>query len=196
MTKRLFDIAISFVGLVVLSPFFLVISLLILADSPGAILFTQTRVGQDRKLFRLLKFRTMRKNAEFGGRLTVGTRDPRVTTIGYWLRRYKLDEFPQLMNVLTGDMSLVGPRPEVEEYVTHYDERQLQVLRVRPGITDPASIKFVNENEYLARYPDPEAAYIKELLPLKLDINLEYIRNRTFWSDAGVILKTMAHSFR
>lgn len=196
MTKRIFDIVVALAGLVILFPFLFLISLLIIADSPGGVLFTQVRVGKDRTLFRILKFRTMKENAERGIGLTVGGRDPRVTLIGYWLRRYKVDELPQLVNVLKGDMSLVGPRPEIEEYVAHYDKRQLQVLSVRPGITDPASNEFANENEYLAGHPNPGSVYVNEVLPLKLDLSLKYIRDRSFWSDVGIIFKTLIHSFR
>lgn len=161
-------------------------------ESEGPALFLQTRVGKNNKDFKLYKFRTMYVNAEAKGQLTVGMRDPRITGAGYVLRKYKLDELPQLFNVLEGTMSLVGPRPEVRKYVDMYTSRQMQVLNVKPGITDLASIQFINENELLAKAEHPEEYYIKEIMPAKLKINLEYVHNRAFFKDLLLIFKTLS----
>jgi lipopolysaccharide/colanic/teichoic acid biosynthesis glycosyltransferase len=189
--KRLFDILFSLLGILILLPFFILISLAILLDSPGGIFFRQTRVGRNGKDFLLWKFRSMRADAEKKGLLTVGARDSRVTRTGYFLRKYKLDELPQLFNVLSGDMSLVGPRPEVRKYVDLYTEEQKKVLQVRPGITDYASIEYVNENEVLARSADPEAAYINEIMPHKLSLNMRYIHEQGLFTDLRIIGKTL-----
>lgn len=191
MIKRLFDMVFSFFGIILLLPFFVVISILILIDSKGGILYLQTRVGRDNKDFKLFKFRTMRTGSDKIGLLTVGDRDSRITGMGYWLRKYKLDELPQLFNVLKGDMSFVGPRPEVRKYVNLYTEEQLKVLTVRPGITDNASIKYANENELLLSDADPEKFYINKLLPAKLKINLEYLSDQGLINDLKIILKTV-----
>jgi len=192
MLKRLFDIIFSFIGLVILSPVFIIISILIFFNSGIYVFYFQSRVGKDGKDFKLFKFRTMHLGADKKGLLTVGGNDPRITKIGYYLRKYKLDELPQLLNVLIGNMSLVGPRPEVRKYVELYDAKQKQVLSVKPGITDYASIIFSNENELLENLAEPENYYIKEILPKKLALNLHYIQSQSFFTDLKIILKTIA----
>ena len=190
MLKRLFDIFCSSIGLVILSPILLLLALLIKFESKGPVFFLQTRVGLNNKDFKLFKFRSMFMDAEKRGQLTVGMRDPRITRIGYYLRKFKLDEVPQLLNVIKGDMSLVGPRPEVRKYVNLYNTKQMQVLSVRPGMTDYASIKFINENELLAQANDPEVFYINEIMPQKLELNISYIEQKGFFKDISLILKT------
>lgn len=190
--KRAFDLVGALAGLVVLWPLFLLVALAIKLDDGGSVFFRQARVGWHGRTFRLWKFRTMVPDAERrGAQLTVG-RDPRVTRVGYWLRRWKLDELPQLLNVVTGEMSLVGPRPEVPRYVALYTEAQRRVLEVRPGITDPASIEYCDESELLALADDPERLYLEELVPRKLQMNLEYAREATVWRDVGTIVRTLA----
>jgi len=191
LLKRTFDIIFSFLGLLFLSPFILIISLIVLAGSKGPAFFIQSRVGRNNKDFGLYKFRTMKTDSDRSGLLTVGNRDPRITNAGYYLRKYKLDEIPQLLNVLTGDMSFVGPRPEVRKYVDMYSVEQKNILNVRPGITDLASIKYRNENELLAGADDPEKYYINEIMPDKIRINLEYISDRSILKDIKIILKTL-----
>lgn len=189
--KRIFDVVASGLGLLVLSPFFLLLAVWIKLDSAGPIFYRQVRVGRYNRNFRLFKFRSMRVGSDKKGLITVGGRDPRVTRSGYFIRKYKLDELPQLINVLLGDMSLVGPRPEVRKYVEMYTSEQLHVLDVRPGITDMASIRYRNENELLAEAEDPEAYYIREIMPDKLKINLEYVAKHSFWFDMKLIFKTI-----
>lgn len=191
MLKRVFDIVCSFVGILLLLPIFLLIALLITLDSRGGIFYRQIRVGKDNKDFFLLKFRTMQSGADKKGLLTVGSKDSRVTRVGYYLRKYKLDELPQLFNVLFGRMSLVGPRPEVRKYVDLYNKEQQQVLTVKPGITDYASIEYANENEILAKAENPEQTYINEIMPHKLLLNLKYIHEQGFVTDVKIILKTI-----
>ena len=176
---RFFDILFSLLGLIILAPFLCIISLFIVVTSKGGVFYLQTRVGQHHKDFTLYKFRTMIPNAEKKGLLTVGERDERITKTGYFLRKYKWDELPQLWNVLKGDMSLVGPRPEVRKYVEMYNDEQKRVLEVRPGITDYASIEFVNENQILSQSDDFEKKYMEEIMPQKLRLNLKYIENRS-----------------
>lgn len=188
--KRIFDIIMSGLGLVFLSPVFLTIALWIKFDSPGPVFYRQVRVGRNNKDFKLLKFRSMRVGSDKKGLITVGGHDPRVTRSGYYIRKYKLDELPQLINVFLGDMSLVGPRPEVRKYVDMYTMEQLHVLDVRPGITDMASICYRNENELLAQASDPEMYYLNVVMPDKLRINLEYVKSHTFFGDCRLILKT------
>ena len=195
MAKRLFDIVASFIGLIILSPFLFIISIIVLLSSPGGIFYRQVRVGKNGKDFRLWKFRSMRPDSDKKGLLTVGGRDPRVTGIGYFLRKFKLDELPQLINVLVGDMSLVGPRPEVRKYVNMYTPDQLRVLDVRPGITDYASIEYSNENELLAKSADPEKTYIEEVMPAKLKLNMKYIEEKSFGTDVKIIFKTIGKIF-
>lgn len=189
--KRLFDVAAAGLGLILVSPLLLITAALVRVSSPGPVLFRQTRVGRGGELFTLLKFRTMYTDAEQrGGQLTVG-RDPRVTRIGHYLRASKLDELPQLINVVRGDMSLVGPRPEVPRYVALYSEDQRRVLDVRPGITDPASVVYRNESDLMADQSDPESFYVDVLMPEKLRLNLEYQERRTLTSDITVIFDTL-----
>jgi len=190
MIKRLFDFTFSLMGIVLLLPVFLIISLLIILDSRGGIVYLQTRVGKNSKDFKLFKFRTMKTDSDKKGLLTIGNNDNRITRVGYYLRNYKLDELPQLFNVLIGDMSLVGPRPEVRKYIELYTPEQLNVLSVKPGITDNASVEYANENELLAAQPDPEKFYISEVMPAKLKINLAYIANQSMTEDFRIILKT------
>lgn len=191
MAKRLFDVTCAGLGLLLLSPVLLVIALLVKLESSGPVFFRQVRVGLHEKPFKIFKFRTMREGAEkLGGQLTVG-QDRRVTRVGRFLRAAKLDELPQLFNVITGEMSLVGPRPEVPRYVALYTSRQREVFRVRPGITDLASLKFRNESELLAAAADPESFYVNEVMPAKLELNLRYIAAQSLSFDLGIILKTL-----
>ncbi len=189
--KRAFDIFASFFGLIVLSPLFIIVSILIMIDSRGGVFYRQTRVGRYGKDFRLYKFRSMRTDSDKKGLITIGGRDSRITRIGYYLRKYKIDELPQLINVLIGDMSFVGPRPEVRRYVDLYTTNQLKVLDVRPGITDVASIKYRNENEILGTVENPDDYYINTIMPDKLALNLDYLNRRTFLSDIQVIIRTV-----
>ncbi|GLH68475.1 sugar transferase [Geothrix rubra] len=191
MAKRTFDLFWSALGLVVLSPVLLLVALLVKLEDGGPVFFRQVRVGRGGRPFRIWKFRTMVVDAERrGGAITVG-QDIRITRIGRYLRSTKLDEFPQLLNVLSGEMSLVGPRPEVPRYVDHYTEAQRGILGLRPGITDLASIKYRNESELLGQAEDPEATYIQEVLPDKIRINLAYASRAGVWSDFLVILATL-----
>lgn len=188
--KRLFDIVASGLGLVVLSPLFLIIAIWIKLDSKGPVFYRQVRVGRYNKDFRIYKFRSMRVGADKGSLVTIGGRDPRVTKSGYWIRKFKLDELPQLINVFLGDMSLVGPRPEVRHYVDYWTPEQMHVLDVRPGITDPASIKFRNENELMEKAEDPEMYYIEVIMQEKIKLYLEYVEKNNFFYDLGLIFKT------
>ncbi len=192
ITKRLFDLFFVIPGLVVLSPIFIVIGLLIKRDDNGPVLFKQIRVGLNEKPFKVLKFRTMVIDAEKqGAKVTTGG-DSRITKTGQWLRKYKIDELPQLINVLKGEMSLVGPRPEVPEYVAFYSEEQKQtVLSVLPGITDLASIEFRNENELLTGSQDPVKDYREKVLPIKLTYYKQYVKERSLWMDFKLIIKTI-----
>ncbi|MCQ2286879.1 MAG: sugar transferase [Bacteroidales bacterium] len=196
MMKRAFDVVASLVGLCLLSPLFVVLCLAIPLDSPGSPFFCQKRVGRNNRDFSLFKFRTMRKDADKFGLLTVGGRDARVTRLGFFLRKFKLDELPQLFNLLIGDMSIVGPRPEVRKYVDMYTPSQLVVLSVRPGLTDLASIKYVNENEVLAKSDNPEKTYIEEIMPEKLALNLQYIEKQSLLYDFKLIGQTFVAIFR
>ncbi len=189
--KRCFDGVVAGLALLLLLPLFLLITLWILSDSKGGVIYRQKRVGRYNKDFMLYKFRSMRTGADKQGLLTVGGRDQRITRSGYYLRKYKLDELPQLLNVLKGEMSLVGPRPEVRRYVELYTPEQLQVLKVRPGITDPASITYRNENILLTEAEDPEKYYIEQIMPDKLRINLLYIAKASLWSDLNIIYVTI-----
>lgn len=191
MIKFLFDRIAAAAGLLILLPLLLFIAIWVMVDSPGGAFFVQTRVGKNGRPFGLIKFRTMRPLAEQGGKLTVGSHDPRITKVGLVLRKYKLDELPQLWNVLIADMSLVGPRPEVPEYVDRYTAEQRKVLAVRPGITDEASLAYFNENEILAKSTNPERAYLEVIMPAKIELNLAYLKRRNFLSDIGVILRTL-----
>ena len=190
LMKRLFDIIASGCGLLVLSPVFLIMAIWIRLDSKGPIFYRQGRVGRYNKDFRIFKFRSMRVGADKGSLITIGGRDPRITRSGYFIRKYKLDEFPQLINVFIGDMSLVGPRPEVRYYVNYWTPEQMNVLDVRPGITDPASIKFRNENELMGKAEDPEDYYINVIMQEKIKLYLEYVQNVSFWYDIKLIFQT------
>jgi lipopolysaccharide/colanic/teichoic acid biosynthesis glycosyltransferase len=190
MLKRLFDLMITIPMLLLVSPFFLIIALLIKLGSKGPVFYMQTRVGINSRDFKIFKFRTMQMNADKAGLLTVGGRDPRVTPIGYFLRKYKLDELPQLLNVLFGSLSLVGPRPEVRKYVDLYNAAQQNVLSVKPGITDYASIEYSEENELLAKSNDPERTYIDEIMPAKLLLNQKYIAEKSITTDIKIIWLT------
>ena len=192
MIKRIFDIIAAFVGVVVLSPLIILLCIIIPIDSKGSPFYSQKRVGRNNKDFNLYKFRTMRIGADKGGLLTVGGKDSRITRIGYWLRKFKIDEIPQLFNILKGEMSVVGPRPEVRKYVDMYTPRQMQVLNVRPGLTDLASIKYVNENEILGQSSDPEKTYIEKIMPEKIELNLQYIEKQSFLYDLKLIFKTLS----
>lgn len=188
--KRAFDILASGLGLLILSPLFAILAIWIKLDSKGPVFYRQVRVGKGNKDFRLFKFRSMRPDSDKHGLITVGGRDPRVTRSGYYIRKYKLDEFPQLINVFIGDMSLVGPRPEVRKYVEMYSPEQMRVLNVRPGITSFASIRYRNENDILAAVENPDKTYIEQVMPDKLAIDLEYVRKANLWIDIKLILSS------
>ena len=188
--KRIFDFVASGLGLIVLIPLFLILAVWIKIDSKGPVFYRQVRVGRYNKDFRIFKFRSMRVGADKGSLVTIGGRDPRVTRSGYWIRKFKLDELPQLINVFIGDMSLVGPRPEVRHYVDYWTSEQMHVLDVRPGITDPASIKFRNENELMEQAEDPEKYYIEVIMQEKIKLYLEYVEKHNFWYDLWLIFKT------
>lgn len=190
MMKRFFDIVASGCGLLVLLPLFLVIAIWIKLDSKGPVFYRQVRVGRHNKDSRIIKFRSMRVGADKGSLVTIGGRDPRITRSGYFIRKYKLDELPQLINVFIGQMSIVGPRPEVRHYVDYWTKEQLHVLDVRPGITDPASIKFRNENELMEKADNPENYYINVIMQEKIRLYLEYVGKVGFWYDIKLIFKT------
>jgi lipopolysaccharide/colanic/teichoic acid biosynthesis glycosyltransferase len=193
--KRIFDIVVSFVGLAILSPLFLILAIAIARDSKGPVFFKQTRVGRNGVPFKIYKFRTMVEDAEARGmQLTVGD-DSRITNVGTFLRKTKIDELPQLINVFKGEMSFVGPRPEVPKYVGLYTEDQRQVLMVRPGITDLASIEYRNESELLATADNPEKVYIEEVMPRKIELNKEYIRCTSLGLDIRIIIRTILAIF-
>lgn len=187
---RILDILISFFGLMLLSPLLIIIALWIVIDDPGPVFYRQQRVGKGGRDFRILKFRSMRVNADKAGLITVGERDSRVTRAGYYIRKYKLDELPQLINVLIGDMSLVGPRPEVRKYVDLYTDEQKRVLSIRPGITDYASIEYVDENRLLAESADPDRTYIEEIMPAKIALNMRYINHPTLGEYLRILFLT------
>lgn len=190
MIKRLFDICFSIFGLTILFPILLVIAVLIKLESKGSIFYRQTRVGKDNHDFKIFKFRTMFVGSDKKGLLTLGDNDSRVTKIGFFLRKYKLDEMPQLINVLQGTMSFVGPRPEVRKYVDYYSKEDLQILQVKPGITDYASIAFRDEAELLKDTDNPEKLYIEDIMPKKIALNKKYIVNPSVFTDIKIILKT------
>jgi lipopolysaccharide/colanic/teichoic acid biosynthesis glycosyltransferase len=187
---RFFDFTFSFLGLILLLPLFLVIFLLIIIETRGGAFYMQWRVGKNNRDFRLIKFRTMRADADKQGGLTIGARDSRITTTGYFLRKFKLDELPQLINVLKGEMSLVGPRPEIRKYVDRYTPEQRNVLTVKPGITDYASIEYMDENELLGRSSDPEKTYLDEIMPAKIRLNMRFIENRGLTEYFKILLLT------
>ena len=196
MVKRVFDIVVSTVALLVLSPLLVLLGLAVAMSSPGGAFFRQVRVGRAGKEFYLLKFRSMRPGSEAQGQITVGGRDPRITSIGFFLRKSKLDELPQLINVLVGDMSLVGPRPEVPKYVALYTPEQRKVLTVRPGITSAASIAYMDENDLLGNSADPERTYVDVVMPAKLALDLDYVMNQSLTSDLMIICRTVAGLLR
>jgi len=191
MLKRLFDIVFSLIGIALLSPLIILIALLVGLSSKGGVFFVQSWVGKNNKDFKLFKFRTMHTGADKKGLLTVGGRDPRVTGVGYYLRKYKLDELPQLFNVLFGSMSFVGPRPEVRKYVALYNDEQRRVLNIKPGITDYASLEYFSENDLLAKSANPEQTYIQEIMPAKLALNSKYIAEQGLLTDLRIILRTL-----
>ena len=193
---RVCDIVFSFFGLLFLSPLFLIIALWIIIDNPGPVFYRQQRVGKDGKDFGLLKFRSMRVGADKMSLITIDDRDPRVTRAGYYIRKYKIDELPQLWNVLTGDMSLVGPRPEVRRYVDLYTDEQRKVLSVRPGITDYASIEYIDENRLLAQSTDPDKIYIEQIMPAKIALNMRYIDHKTLGEYLKILFLTMTKIIR
>lgn len=193
---RFFDIIFSGIGLILLSPLFIVLYILIRLESKGGGFYSQQRIGKDGVPFNLYKFRSMRKDADKKGLITVGGHDPRITKIGYFIRKYKLDELPQLFNVLKGDMSLVGPRPEVEKYTRLYTPEQRKVLSVVPGITDWASIEYVDENVILGKAEDPDKAYIEQVMPDKIKYNMKYINNRSVGEYFKIIFTTFYRIIR
>ena len=186
----MFDCLMSGIGLIFFSPLFIVLAIWIKLDSPGPVFYRQVRVGRHNKDFRIFKFRSMRVGSDKVSLVTIGGRDPRITRSGYFIRKFKLDELPQWINVFIGDMSLVGPRPEVRHYVDYWTPEQMHVLDVRPGITDPASIKFRNENELLEKAEDPEKYYIEVIMQEKIRLYLDYVEHHSFWGDIGLIFKT------
>lgn len=188
--KRIFDVLASGCGLLVLSPIFLILAIWIKLDSNGSVFYRQVRVGRSNRDFRIFKFRSMREGSDKGSLVTIGGRDPRVTGSGYFIRKFKFDELPQLINVFIGDMSLVGPRPEVRHYVNYWTSEQMHVLDVRPGITDPASIKFRNENALLEKAENPEKYYIEVVMQEKIKLYLEYVEKHNFWYDIELIFQT------
>lgn len=193
---RFCDIVLSCLGLLLLSPLFAVVAVWIVIDNPGPIFYRQMRVGKDGKDFGLLKFRSMRVGADKSSLITIGEHDSRITRAGYYIRKYKLDELPQLWNVLVGDMSLVGPRPEVRKYVDMYTDEQRLVLSVRPGITDYASIEYIDENRILAQAEDPDRTYIEEIMPAKIAMNMRYIEHQTLGEYLKIIFLTFAKIIR
>lgn len=190
MLKRIFDIILSLFGLIILLPFMLIIAIFIKLDSKGTVFFKQIRVTKNGREFKIFKYRTMRVGSDKYSQITVG-KDDRITKIGSFLRKYKLDEIPQLINVLIGDMSLVGPRPEVPKYVALYTDEQKEILKVRAGITDYASIEFSNENDLLALEEDPEKAYIEKVMPKKIELNKKYLSEISILTDIRIILLTI-----
>ncbi|MCB9169450.1 MAG: sugar transferase [Flavobacteriales bacterium] len=194
--KRLFDILFALVLIGLLWPVFLLLALAVLMTSPGGAFFGQWRVGRNGRQFRLFKFRSMRPGSEAAGQITIGSKDPRITAVGRFLRRTKLDELPQLWNVLIGDMSVVGPRPEVPRYVELYTDEQRRVLRVRPGLTGPASLEYIDENELLAHSDDPERMYREEILPAKLRRDMHYVDHMTILGDLRIIGATIVRILR
>lgn len=193
--KRLFDILFSLFILLFFLPFGIVISLLILLESQGGVFYAQERIGKNGIPFYLLKFRSMRTDSDKSGKLTVGMRDSRITKIGYFIRRFKLDEFPQFINVLKNEMSIVGPRPDVKEYVDLYSSEQLQILVVKPGITDYASLEYFEESDLLAKSSNPEKTYIEEIMPAKINLNQKYIANPSLLIDLKIIFLTAKKIF-
>lgn len=193
---RFCDIVFSFFGMLLLSPLFLIVAIWIIIDDPGAVFYRQQRVGRNNQDFGLLKFRSMRTGADKMSLITVGDRDPRVTRAGYYIRKYKIDELPQLWNVLIGDMSLVGPRPEVRRYVDIYTPEQRKVLSVRPGITDYASIEYIDENRLLSASDDPDKTYIEQIVPAKIALNMKWINHQSIGEYFKIIFLTLTKIIR
>ena len=189
--KRFFDVVASGIGLILLSPLFVILAIWIKCDSTGPVFYRQIRVGRNNRDFQLLKFRSMRVGSDKKGLINVGGRDPRITRSGYYIRKYKLDEFPQLINVLKGDMSLVGPRPEVRKYVDMYTTEQRRVLAVRPGITDYASIVYMDENRLLGQSSNPDKTYVEDIMPAKIELNMRYINHPTLFEYFKLIFLTI-----
>lgn len=196
MIKRIFDIIFSLLGIILLLPLLFLIAIFLKIESKGPVFYFQTRVGKNNIDFRIFKFRTMIVGSDKKGLLTIGDRDPRVTKVGYFLRKYKFDELPQLINVLANDMSLVGPRPEIRQYVDYYSDDDFLILSVKPGITDLASIYFRNEVELLKNTNDPETLYIRTILPKKLELNKKYINSNNLLKDIKIILTTIQAIFK
>jgi lipopolysaccharide/colanic/teichoic acid biosynthesis glycosyltransferase len=196
MLKRFFDILVSLFGLVVLLPLFICITLVLIVEARSSLFFRQQRVGKNMRDFTLWKFSTMYPESDKQGLLTIGARDTRITPVGYYLRKYKLDELPQLFNVLCGDMSVVGPRPEVRKYVAMYNEEQQHVFCIAPGMTDYASLEYFAESELLAQSDTPEQTYIRDIMPVKLALNLRYIREQGMMTDIRIIFRTIAKILR
>lgn len=194
--KRIFDIIFSLFILILFLPIGILLALWIGLESKGGVFYKQERIGQFRKPFNLLKFRSMKVDADKSGKLTVGMKDPRITKSGFFIRRYKLDEFPQFINVLKGEMSVVGPRPEVKEYVDLYDEEQLKILEVKPGITDYASIEYFEENKILGEANDPQKTYIDKVMPAKIELNKKYSQNPGLRQDFKIIWMTFVRILR
>ena len=188
--KRTVDICISLLILAFFLPFGLLLMLFISLESAGGVFYLQERVGRNGQLFKLIKFRSMRPNADNGSQITIGNRDPRITRTGYFIRRFKLDEFPQFINVIKGDMSIVGPRPEVPHYVKLYTAEQKKVLAAKPGITDYASLAYFNENEILAKAVDPQKAYLEQIMPAKIELNQRYLSDASLFKDFKIIWLT------
>lgn len=188
--KRIFDIVVSLVILVFFLPVGLLLSIWIFLESRGGVFYRQERIGKDGAKFMMLKFRSMRKNADKLGKLTVGMKDPRITKSGVFIRKYKLDEFPQFINVLFGEMSIVGPRPEVQEYTDLYTEEQRKILSVKPGITDYASIEYFKENEILGKSENPQKDYIEIIMPAKIELNMKYLENPGLSQDLKIMWMT------
>jgi len=195
MLKRIFDIFMSLAFIVILMPVFIFISIWIILDSRGGIFYLQSRVGKNNRDFRMYKFRSMRPDSDTLGLLTIGDHDPRVSRAGKFLRKAKLDELPQMLNILKGDMSFVGPRPEVRKYVELYSAEQMKVLNVRPGLTDYASLEYIDEDRILGQSEDPDRVYITEIMPAKLELNIRYIKERSFAKDILIILQTITRIF-
>lgn len=188
--KRIFDIFFSILALLIFLPFGIIISILISVESRGGVFYFQERIGKNGVPFKLFKFRTMKSNADKEGKLTIGMKDSRITKTGYYLRKFKLDEFPQFINVLIGEMSVVGPRPEVKEYVDLYNKEQQQILNVKPGITDFASLEYFDENRLLGESSNPRETYINEIMPAKIELNKKYIQNPSLLVDLKIIFQT------
>jgi lipopolysaccharide/colanic/teichoic acid biosynthesis glycosyltransferase len=189
--KRIFDILFSLIIILCFFSLGLIISILIKLSSSGGIFYSQIRIGKNAKPFKIYKFRSMKIDSDHSQKLTIGMKDPRITSIGFFIRKYKLDEFPQFINVLIGNMSIVGPRPEVKEYVDRYSDEQRKILSLKPGITDYASIEYFKENELLAASSDPEKTYIEEIMPAKLKLNEKYLENQSLGHDIQIIWKTI-----